>query len=260
MPDRYKGASFLLDQPDAEILLEERDAAVHAFLEPRGLRFGVGCRRGVGVEADAIAEPAAEQLPARHAPGLAGEVHQGHLDAADAAGLPRRRPELLDAPENLVDVARVLAEDPALQHQRVAFVAPVAHFAPADQPLVRIDADDGHRERGARHDRHAQIGDLQRRRFGRAIDVRLHEIGGRGRGRFTRHRDRGAGPDSEALEERSPIDRRVTVVEECTDSGFHTESPFRYPDVPDLRRRGAAQDRKRVATSQGTGVEFVKAR
>ena len=127
------------NQADAEILLEERDAAVHAFLEPRGLRSRVGCRRGVGVEADAIAEPAAEQLPARHAPGLAGKVHQGHLDAADAAGLPRRRAELLDAPEDLVDVARVLAEDPALQHQRVAFVAPVAHFAPADQPLVRID-------------------------------------------------------------------------------------------------------------------------
>ena len=87
----------------------------------------------------------------------------------------------------------------------------------------------GHRERRAGHDRHAQIGDLQRRRLGRAIDVRLHEIGGRRRGRLTRHRDRGAGPDPEALEERSPIDRRVTVVEKCADGGFHADPPSDIP-------------------------------
>ena len=95
--------------------------------------FAVGRSRRVGIEPDAIAELAAEHLPARHAPGLAGQVHHGHLDAAHAAGLPRVAAELLDLAEDLVDVAGVLAEDAALEHQRVGLARAVAHLAPSRQ-------------------------------------------------------------------------------------------------------------------------------
>ena len=134
----------------------------------------------VGVEADAIAELAAEHLPARNAPGLAGEIHQRHLDAAHAAGLARVVAELLDLPEDLVDVARVLAEDAALEHQRVGLAGAVAHFAAADEPLVRVDADERARHRRPDHDRDAEVGDLQRRRLATPPHVlrERDEIGG----------------------------------------------------------------------------------
>src|SRR4029079_9537639 len=168
-------AWLVLEKVDAEVLLEERETAVHARLQPQALLLRVLGLRGVGVETHAIAEPAAQHLPARHAPGLAGEVHHRHLDSAHAAALPRVPAELLDLPEDLVDVARVLAEEPALEHQRVRLARAVAYFAPADETLVGLDADDRTRHRRLDDDRDADIGDLQRRRLRRALDVRLHK-------------------------------------------------------------------------------------
>ena len=65
---------------------------------------------GVAVAEDAVAEPAAGQGVRGHPVRLAGKVHQGHLHGADAAALPAVMAELLDPPEQPVDVARVLAE------------------------------------------------------------------------------------------------------------------------------------------------------
>ena len=141
-----------LEQLDAEVLLEVSDAAVHPRLELQALLLGIVAMGRVGVEPDAVAELAAEHLPARHAPRLPGQVHARHLDPAHAAGLPSVAAELLDLPKDLVDVAGVLAEDAALQHQRVRLVRAVAHLAPADDALIGVDANERAHHRRADDD------------------------------------------------------------------------------------------------------------
>src|SRR4029078_9603016 len=162
-------AWLVLEKVDAEVLLEERQAAIPARPQPQPLLLRVLGLRGVGVQTHAIAEPAAQHLPARHAPRLAGEVHHRHLDSAHAAALPRVPAELLDLPEDLVDVARVLAKETALEHQRVRLACAVAYFAPADDTLVGIDADDRTCHGRLDDDRDANVGDLERRRLRRAL-------------------------------------------------------------------------------------------
>jgi len=66
-----------------------------------------------------------------HAVGLAGQVPQGNLDGADPSRLSCVVPELFDAAEELVDLARVLAQDSALEHQGVRLAGAVAHLAVA---------------------------------------------------------------------------------------------------------------------------------
>ena len=92
-------------------------------------------------------------------------------DQLAPAGLTRGGTELLDLPEDLVDVAGVLAEDPRLEHQRVGFARAVAHLAPADEPLVRVDANQWTGHRRVDHHRNPHIGDLERRGLRRALDV-----------------------------------------------------------------------------------------
>ena len=188
-------ARLVLQQVDAEVLLQEREAAIHPRLQALALLLRILGLGRVGVEPHAIAELAAEHLPARDAAGLAGQIHQRHLDAAHAAGLSGGRAELLDPPEDLVDVAGVLAEQPALQDERVRLAGPVAHLAPADEPLVGVDADDRTRHRRLDHDRHAQVRDLERRGLRRALHVRLHDcrvFRGLGLGRSRERRRRRA--------------------------------------------------------------------
>ena len=76
---------------------------------------------------------------------------------------PPSRPqfaEVLDRVEDHVHVAGVLAEQHALELQRVLAVAGVAHLADAVDALVGVDADDGVVVIAADH-RHAHVGDLQ---------------------------------------------------------------------------------------------------
>ena len=129
-------------------------------------RFG-----GVAIAADLVAELAAEHLVDRHAVGFARQVPERHLDAADAAGLPRVAAELFDLAEDLVDVAGILAQDAALQDQRVVLAGAVAHFAEAVDALVGVDADDRRRHRRSAHHHHAHVGDLQIGRLGIGVGV-----------------------------------------------------------------------------------------
>src|SRR5262249_8110316 len=115
----------------------------------------------IGVEPYAISELSAEELPAGDAPGLAREIHHRHLDPAHAAGLARGGAELLDLPENPVDVAGVFAEDAALQHERVRLARAVAHLAPSYEPLIRVDADQRAGEGRAGDDGDAEVCDFQ---------------------------------------------------------------------------------------------------
>jgi hypothetical protein len=70
-------------------------------------------------------------------------------------------PELLDFPENLVDVAGILADQPAFQEERVGLARPIAHLAVTGYALVGIDPDDAGPERDAREIGHAEVGYLQ---------------------------------------------------------------------------------------------------
>ena len=130
---------------------------------------------GVAIHAHAVAELAAEHLVDRHAVGLAGKVPQRDLDRRDAAALAAVAAELLDAPEEPVDVARVLAEEPALQHQREGLAGAVADLAEADDPLVGVDLQERGRERRADDVGAADVGDAQ---LGRAR-MRVDPVEGR---------------------------------------------------------------------------------
>jgi hypothetical protein len=181
LPDVHPGrhrerAGDASEQADSEILLQVGNPRVHAGLQSRRLLLRIGCLRRVRVEPHVIAELAAQHLPARHAPRLARQIHQRHLDAADTAGLPGVVAELLDLAEDLVDVARVLAEDPALEDQRIGLAASIANFAVPRDALVRVDPDERHRHGRADDHGHAQVRDLEGRGLRRPLDVGLHQF------------------------------------------------------------------------------------
>ena len=58
-----------------------------------------------------------------------GEVPERDFNGRDTAALPAMAAELLDAAEQPVDVAGILAEQAALQHQRIGSAGAVAHLA-----------------------------------------------------------------------------------------------------------------------------------
>jgi hypothetical protein len=163
---------------------------------------------GVRVAPDAIAELAAEHLIDRHVVSLTREIPQGHLDAAHAATLARVAAELLDLPEQPVDVARILVQQPALEHQRVLRAGAVADLAEAIDSLVGVDADQRARHRRPRHRRHPQIRDLQRRRLRVRVRILWQRIQ-----RLVRP-EAGAQQAGRGLEERSSI------------GNFHFSLPF----------------------------------
>ena len=94
-----------------------------------------------------IAELAAEHLVDRNPIGFAGNVPQRDLDRRYAAALPAVPAELLDPAKQAIDIARVLAEQPALQHQSVGRAASVAHLAKADDSLIGVDLEQDGAER-----------------------------------------------------------------------------------------------------------------
>jgi hypothetical protein len=79
--------------------------------------------------------------------------------------------ELLDLAEQLVHVARILADQPALEHQRVALAGTVTDLAVAAEPLVGVDPDDARPERHAYQGGDAKVGDAQVGRVGMGGDL-----------------------------------------------------------------------------------------
>ena len=114
---------------------------------------------------------AAKHLIGRDVPRLARQIPERHLDGDDAAGLPRVAAELLQLAEDLVDAAGVLAEDAALEKERIGLTRAVADLAVARDALVGVDADDRTGHRGADDGRKAQVGDLQLRRLRGCLHV-----------------------------------------------------------------------------------------
>ena len=82
-------AGRVAEQVDPQIHLEPGEALVLAQLQALAVHLRIVRFGGVGVAADLVAELAAEHLVDRHVVGFAGQIPQRHLDAADAAGLPR---------------------------------------------------------------------------------------------------------------------------------------------------------------------------
>jgi hypothetical protein len=140
----------------------------------------------------------------RYAIRLTGDIparlfHRGH-----AASLPRLPAKLLDLAEDLLDVTRILAKDPALQYQSIWGYAAVIHLAVTRDPLIGIDSHQdlavhytapARRRRGVSlssrtrigrpspaaattaltsvltHDGDAHVGDFQIRRFRIPVDI-----------------------------------------------------------------------------------------
>ena len=132
------GAGLVKQQADAEVHLEEGEAHVHALLErkthvvPGVLAVNIG----IGIDAYLVAVLAAEHLVKRHAVCLTRKVPQRDLDTGHAAALTGVPAELLYFVEDLIDIAGVLADDAALEHEGVGLARSVAHFAVADEALI----------------------------------------------------------------------------------------------------------------------------
>src|SRR5262249_33131220 len=168
---------------DPEILLQKRDALIHAGFQAlashQTVRMAVLleqllARRAfgrVGIETHAVAELATEHLISRYAVSLACQIPQRHLNAAHASGLPRGGAELFNLAEYLVHVARVLAEDARFENQRINLAPAVAHFAVTGDALVGVNADEGDVHRRPGNDGDAQIGDLELGGDGIALNV-----------------------------------------------------------------------------------------
>jgi hypothetical protein len=65
----------------------------------------------------------------RHAIRLTGDIPARLIHRGHAAALPRLPAKLLDLAKDLLYVARILAEDPAFQHESVWGYAAVIHLA-----------------------------------------------------------------------------------------------------------------------------------
>src|SRR6266849_10169218 len=79
--------------------------------------------------------------------------------------------ELFDLAKNLVELQRVLAQNAALQKQRVSGAGAVPHFSQSIDALISINTNDRTGTGTGLHDRrHAQVRDLERRRTRIGID------------------------------------------------------------------------------------------
>src|SRR5436309_10115380 len=103
--------------------------------------------------------------------GLPRQVPEGHFHSADATPLPAMMSKLLDSLEDAFDVAGVLVQETALEHERVARAASVPDFTVTLQSLVGVDPDDRHPHRSPLDQGDAKIRDPEVRWLGVSIDA-----------------------------------------------------------------------------------------
>ena len=173
---------ILCHHVDAQVHLQPGEAHLFlAGLQALGEYQRVRRLFGVGVDADPVAELAAQHLVDGHAVDFAGDVPEGLFHRHHAARLPRVKAELFDLLEEVSDVERILAQHAALQKQRIGGAGAVADFAQSVDALVGVEANDGAGAgTGLEHGGHAQVGDLQRGRARVGVDVPLRRLFGRG--------------------------------------------------------------------------------
>ena len=158
--------------------LEGRIALCNDLMGARQQRLGVQClvdgphvaQAEMGVDADLVANLAAEQAPHGHAERLAEDVPERHLDAGDGAHPDHAEaPEavLLQHPHGLFDVARVASD----QKRREILDGPdhglgfplQRRLAPADEVgTVGLDTHEDPVAHLGVHNARRQAGDLQR--------------------------------------------------------------------------------------------------
>ncbi len=184
----HQRVGMALEHVRGEVELDEGEADVAPRADDVGEAFGRGIvrRRRVAVDPDPVAELAAEKLIAGHAVDLADQIHQRDLDGADPAGLSALAAIALDAPEDVLDVARVLSDDQRLEPERGIGMRSVPDLAEAVEVLVGVDPHD--RVQALRPDGgHPDVGDPQLRGFRRATHGVL--AGSTPRAVFTGHVD-----------------------------------------------------------------------
>ncbi len=145
--DRRAQAAFNVPElVDAKVHLEHGVAVLlnahlqgFAHVQTRVLAVDVG----IAVHADLVAELAAQHLIDRNAVGLARDIPQRKLHTANAARLTGLTAVLLDAAENLIDVAGVFANEETLEHLRVELSGAIAHLTIARDALVGLNAQQG---------------------------------------------------------------------------------------------------------------------
>src|SRR5262249_41522916 len=114
----------------AQVRLEHRKSCFGPRLEVfADLLRVVRAHRRLAVHADLVAVLSPQHLMHRHALRLTGDTPAPLFHRGTAAPLPPLPAKLLDLAENFFDVTRILAEDPALQHESVWGHAAVIHLA-----------------------------------------------------------------------------------------------------------------------------------
>ena len=108
--------------------------------------FGIA-EEAVGGERDAVAQPAAENLADRHAPGLSQNVEAGEFQRGQNLRpvVVERRRGIGDQEAHLLDARGVVAHQVGLHGAEDGFgrFAAAAHFAEPDQAVIRLHFDDG---------------------------------------------------------------------------------------------------------------------
>ena len=161
-------ARLVVQQLNAEIHFDDGEAHIDALLNGAA-HVGAGVLAvhvGVAVNAHLVAEFAAQHLPQRDAPRLAGQIPQRDLDAADAAALTGGAAKLTNAAEELIDIAGIFADQTGFEHQRIGCAGSISHLSVADQTLIGVNLD-----QGAMLGRAGEIGDA---------DIRYFQFGGGG--------------------------------------------------------------------------------
>ena len=121
------------------------------------------------VDADLVADLAAEELVDRHAGGLAGDVPEGVLDGADRRAVGLEGAALADLQHHPLDVGGVLADQRVAEVQDAGLEVGLGELdlAEAVEALVGDDADDW----VLADDGAAEVGDLHRAPPGRGERV-----------------------------------------------------------------------------------------
>ncbi len=126
---------------------------------------------GIAVHTNLIAELTAEHLVNRNAVGLTGDIPQREFHAADAARLTGHTAELLDAAEDLVDVAGVLTDEETLEHLSIELGRAVADFTVTRDALVGLNAQQGAVHGGANDVNKTHVRDAKITGLGVRVDM-----------------------------------------------------------------------------------------
>ena len=107
-------------------------------------------KENIGGETDAVAQAAAEDFRDRHAPVLAQDVETGEFEGGQHLRpvVVQRCRGIGDAKPHFLQARRIVSDEASLQRAEHGFggFASAAHFAQADQPVIRLHFHDGPHE------------------------------------------------------------------------------------------------------------------